>query len=102
MVADLFENNGWESIFLGAAVPEDAMLKSIRENQPDLVALSVTMPQHLMICHELVEAIKAEFPNVKIAVGGGAFRCTEDIWKRWPVDIYTDDARELLEKANEI
>ena len=26
MVADLFENNGWDSIYLGAAVPEDALL----------------------------------------------------------------------------
>ena len=100
MVADLFENDGWDSIYLGAAVPEDAMMEAIRSNQPDLVALSVTMPQHLMVCRDLVEAIRKEFPDIRIAVGGNAFRNTKQIWVKWPVDIYTEDARELLEKAN--
>ncbi len=101
MVADIFENNGWDSIYLGAAVPTDAMLKAIGENQPDLVALSVTMPQHLMDCHALVQQIRKKFPAIKIAVGGGAFRSTHQIWKQWPIDIYTEDARELVARANE-
>ena len=101
MVADIFENNGWDSIYLGAAVPIHAMLKSIAENHPDLVALSVTMPQHLMDCYELVKQIREKFPLIKIAVGGGAFRSTHEIWKKWPVDIYTEDARELVLRANE-
>lgn len=100
MVADLFENDGWDSIFLGAAVPEDALLKSIEENQPDLVALSVSMPQHLITCQEFAESIRERFPDVKIAVGGKAFKSTHEIWKQWPVDVYTNDARELLEYAN--
>ena len=102
MVADLFENDGWDSIFLGAAVPEDALLKSIKENQPDLVALSVSMPQHLITCQEFAESIREKFPDVKIAVGGKAFKSTHDIWKQWPVDVYTNDARELLEYANRV
>ena len=101
MVADIFENDGWDSIYLGAAVPEDAMLKSIEENKPDLVALSVTMPQHLMDCYDLILKIRKRFPDQKIAVGGGAFRSTRQIWKQWPVDIYTEDARELVMRANE-
>lgn len=102
MVADLFENDGWDSIYLGAAVPENAMLDAVRENHPDLVALSVTMPQHLIACQNLVEAIKREFPEIKIAVGGKAFESTDSIWKKWPVDFYTTDARQLLARANEV
>ena len=94
MVADIFENGGWDSIYLGAAVPADALLCSIRENHPDLVALSVAMPQHLMECHELI-------PDQKIAVGGNAFRNTHEIWEKWPVDFHTEDARDLLKLANE-
>lgn len=100
MVADLFENDGWNGIFLGAAVPQDAMLEAIRADKPDLIALSVTMPQHLLTCADLVKAIRAEFPDIKIAVGGGAFRSTHELWEKWPVDIYTEDARELLNRAN--
>ena len=101
MVADLFENDGWDSIYLGAAVPEDAMMEAVRENQPDLIALSVTMPQHLMACRDLVERLRKEFPDTCIAVGGGAFRSTHEIWKQWPVDIYTEDARDLVKWADD-
>lgn len=100
IVADLFANDGWDSIFLGAAVPVEYILASVKENNPDLLTLSVSMPQHLMDCHEVIEKVKKEYPNVKIAVGGKAFESTDEIWKKWPIDIYTKDARELLEKAN--
>ena len=102
IVTDLFENHGWDSIFLSAAVPVDYILESVRENHPDLVTLSVSMPQHLMDCEKAVREIKQEFPDIKIAVGGKAFESTNDIWKKWPVDIYTTDARTLLERANKI
>ncbi|WP_432628082.1 cobalamin B12-binding domain-containing protein [Brotaphodocola sp.] len=100
MVADIFENDGWDSLYLGAAVPEDAMLDAIRVNHPDLVALSVTMPQHLIDCRDLITAIRKEFPNQKIAVGGNAFLSTDHIWEQWPIDFYTRDARQLLAQAN--
>lgn len=102
IVSDLFENHGWDSIFLGAAVPVDYILDSVRENHPDLVTLSVSMPQHLMDCEKTIREIKKEFPEIKIAVGGKAFESTSDIWKKWPVDIYSKDARELLTRANEL
>lgn len=100
IVADLFANDGWDSIFLGAAVPVDYILTSVRENKPNLLTLSVSMPQHLMDCNEVIEAVKEEFPEIKIAVGGKAFESTDEIWKKWKIDIYTKDARELLQKAN--
>ncbi len=100
MVADIFENDGWDSIYLGAAVPEDALMESIRTSEPDLIALSVTMPQHLLDCKEMVDQIRKEFPQVKIAVGGKAFDSTDSIWEKWPIDLYAQDVRELLTKAN--
>ena len=102
IVTDLFENHGWDSIFLGAAVPVDYILDAVSENHPDLVTLSVSMPQHLMDCEKAVRKIKQEFPDIKVAVGGKAFESTNDIWKNWPVDIYSKDARELLARADEI
>lgn len=101
IVADVFENNGWDSIYLGAAVPEEYMLNAVRENRPDLVALSVTMPQHLIDCARLVKAIKKAFPDQKIAVGGRAFDSTEKIWKKWPADFYAENALDLLAKVSE-
>lgn len=102
MVSDLFENDGWDTIYLGAAVPEDALLESVRESKPDLIALSVTMPQYLIDCKKVIDAIRQEFKDAVIAVGGKAFESTDEIWKKWPVDFYTNDARDFLAKANEI
>ena len=99
-VADIFESDGWDSVYLGAGVPQDAMMHAVEENRPDLIVLSVTMPQHLIACRDMVQAIRARFPQSRIAVGGGAFRSTNAIWKQWPIDFYTEDARELLQKAN--
>lgn len=101
MVADLFENDGWDSVYLGAAVPEDAMMEAVEENHPDLIALSVTMPQHLIACQEMVERLRKEYPDTKIAVGGKAFESTHELWKQWPVDFYTVDARDLLKYADQ-
>lgn len=99
MVADLFEYNGWDSIYLGAAVPIDAIESSVATYQPDLTALSVTMPQHLPLCGEAVKRLRKSCPQLKIAVGGNAFSDTE-VWKNWAVDIYTRDARNLVQWAD--
>ncbi|MBU3874971.1 cobalamin-dependent protein [Faecalicatena sp. AGMB00832] len=99
MIADLFEYRGWDSIYLGAAVPMDALLAALKEHAPYLVALSVTMPQHLIACKEMAEEIHRQYPQIKIAVGGNAFQSTNEIWKNWSVDVYTCDARALVEWA---
>lgn len=99
MVSDLFEYNGWDTIYLGAAVPMEDILNSIEENRPDLIALSVTMSPHLMLCKEIVDSIRELYPKVMIAVGGRAFTTTEKIWEKWNVDVYTEDAQQLLEWA---
>ena len=96
MLSDLFEYDGWDTYYLGAAVPEKALLHAISERQPDLIALSVTMPQHLQECESMVRAIKNQHPEVKIAVGGRAFITTSQIWKKWPIDFYSDTAAELI------
>ncbi len=97
MLSDLFEYEGWNTVYLGAAVPEKALLNAILEHKPNLIALSVTMPQHLLECESLVSAVKKQFPEVKIAVGGRAFKMTSRVWEKWPVDYYADTAAELIE-----
>lgn len=97
MLSDLFEYDGWDTYYLGAAVPQKALLHAISEHQPDLIALSVTMPQHLLECESTVRAVRSQYPEVKIAVGGHAFKMTNRIWEKWPIDFYSDTAAELIE-----
>lgn len=100
MVADLFEYDGWDSIYLGAAVSHETLQAVVAEQKPDLVALSVTMPQHLLLCQETVKKLREAFPAVKIAVGGQALEKTT-LWQSWGADIYTKTARELVIWADE-
>ena len=99
MVSDLFEYHGWDSIYLGGGTPQNAIMDSVTRHQPQLVALSVTMPQHLLECKEIVEKLKESNPHIKIAVGGRAFQMTNAIWEKWPVDIYLADAKALVDSA---
>lgn len=61
MVSDIFEYRGWDTYYMGAALPLPALLTAIREHSPDLVALSVTMPPYLANCEEMARAIQASF-----------------------------------------
>ena len=97
MLSDLFEYYGWDTIYLGAAVPEKALLSAISEHQPHLIALSVTMPQHLIECESMVRIVKKQFPEVKISVGGRAFNMTNRIWEKWPIDLHADSVAELID-----
>ncbi len=101
MVSDLFEYNGWDSVYLGAGVPKEALLHAIKEHKPSMVGLSVTMPQHLPLCLEYSTAIRAAFKDVKIAVGGRAFETTDHLWEKWDVDVYKENAELLVNWATE-
>ncbi|MDW7655979.1 MAG: hypothetical protein SCM11_02265 [Bacillota bacterium] len=50
----------------------------------------------------MVRAVKNQHPKVKIAVGGRAFKTTTQIWKKWPVDFYSDTAAELIEWSHQV
>ncbi len=103
MLCDLFELNGWDCVYLGAAVPVESIRKSIEENKPHLIALSVTMPHFLDDCKALIDSLKSEshYQDYKIAVGGRTFQMAPDLYEKWGVDIYTRDALELIEWANQ-
>ncbi len=73
MVSDIFEYEGWDSVFLGAAVPLNALMQTIEDEKPDLLALSVALQQQIKECAEEVDQIKEKYPSLFIAVGGQAF-----------------------------
>ena len=101
MVSDVFENNGWDSIFLGTINSGDFVLHAIKENGPDLVGISVTMPQYLSVCQDIVSEIRQKYPDLKIAVGGWAFQLTNELWKQWGVDVKVENAAELVSWADQ-
>ena len=101
MLSDIFEYRGWDTFYLGAALPENAILEAIRAHKPDLVALSVTMPPYLSDCEKIVRSIKEKYPNVRIAVGGQAFSMTNSLWSKWEIDCYSETAVGLIKWAED-
>lgn len=98
MLCDILEIHGWDSIYLGAALPNQNIINSLKKYQPDLVALSVTMPHYLDKCHEIINLIQEnnELKNIKIAVGGRAFQLAPHLLEKWGIDVFAENAKELV------
>jgi methanogenic corrinoid protein MtbC1 len=74
MVADLFELHGWRGYFIGANTPVQALLSMIKEKNPALVALSLSIYSNLPALLKALDAVRALYPDLPIFVGGQAFR----------------------------
>ncbi|MDP7089281.1 MAG: cobalamin-dependent protein [Dehalococcoidia bacterium] len=70
--ADLLRFDGWDVDFLGTDTPEDAILEIVKSNEPDLLCLSVTLPDQVDAAKETVRIVKSTVPSTAIIVGGGA------------------------------
>ena len=98
MVADVFEMKGWESFFLGTGIPTSELVKFIRETQPDILAISMSVYFSFANLMKMLEIIRAKFPDLQIIVGGQAFaRITEDVFQRLGNVVLLTDLY-LLEK----
>ena len=98
ILSDLFEHNGWDSIFLGAAVPVQDIIDVIETDSPQLCCLSVCMPQGLPLCFSAVKQIKEQFPKLIVSVGGRAFHDMENVAEKMGADIYSETFPQLLRK----
>lgn len=74
MVADYFELHGWDGYFLGSNTPPVELIRFIRQQQPDLLAISMSIFFNLSCLVELIHAVRSAFPELTIIVGGQGFR----------------------------
>jgi methanogenic corrinoid protein MtbC1 len=74
MVADLFELNGWHGYFLGANMPQEDLVRLIENKKPELVGLSLAVYSNLPSLLKVMDAVTSAFPQLRILVGGQAFR----------------------------
>jgi methanogenic corrinoid protein MtbC1 len=104
MVADFFEMYGWDTYYLGANTPLEAVLNTLKEQSPHLLAVSVTMRRHLGYVRELIDQVRQiqENPRLKILIGGFPFVCDPDLWKEYAADGCAQDAREAITLAEKL
>lgn len=72
MAADIIEDNGFETIYLGADVPSDTLLRAVSVTGPDLVVLAATMPELAPELEEVADAVGERHPEVELMLGGQA------------------------------
>lgn len=97
MVADIFEMNGWHAYFLGANTPDADLFDFIHKNTPDALALSLSNVHRLAVLEKTVEAVRREFPDLPVLVGGWAFRSVhlQEFLSAHPKVVYAADLHQL-------
>ncbi|MGD9994494.1 MAG: B12-binding domain-containing protein [Salinivirgaceae bacterium] len=73
MVSHVFENQGWDTFILGSNLPTNDLIDFIKQNKPDVLALSLTLYFNLPVLIELLTVIENTFPDLNVVVGGQAF-----------------------------
>ena len=77
MAADVLELAGYETIYLGADVPTDDLLKAVAARAPDLVGLSATVPDSIPALDRAIAEIHRLDPSLIIFFGGQEARPRE-------------------------
>jgi methanogenic corrinoid protein MtbC1 len=101
LVADALEQDGWTVRFLGANTPVPQLAGLVAEEQPELLALSATMPFNLCHVETSIREIRAlpDGKRSRILVGGLAFMGEAGLHRRLGADAMAQDCREVVAQA---
>lgn len=101
MVADCFEIQGWETLFLGANVPTEDIIMLTADFRPALLAVSITIGSHATQVRDLINATRRTIsdPNLKVLVGGQPFLRLPELWRQVGADGMATTPREALHWA---
>ncbi|UQZ37443.1 cobalamin-binding protein [Paenibacillus sp. PK3_47] len=104
MLADFFEMEGWNTYYLGSNMPSESLIRYLKEEPADLLAVSVTMTFHVSEAQRLIAAIRknSELDGLNIMVGGMPFNIDAELWKKVGADGYAPDAKRALEIAEQL
>ena len=71
MVSDIFDENGWDTYYLGASTPIIDLIEFCDEVKPDLIGLSLSFYSNLRYLFKEIAAIR-KVTNIPIIIGGQA------------------------------
>jgi len=101
MVADFFELEGWDAIYLGGDTPASAVADAVREHSPDVLGISANMAFNLGSVREVIAAARAtdKSGRLKVLVGGYQFNNNEGLWKKTGADGFAPDGGQAVSTA---
>ena len=103
LLTDELDLAGFDTRFLGADVPTASLIQVLEQENPDLLALSITMPFHAAALRRQVNAVR-EHTNgrLPIAIGGVATGTLESITHDLSAEIVADNAADFLKAVDRL
>lgn len=103
MVADILELDGWDVTYLGANIPQEELVKMLRQKRPYLLALSVATAFNLENARMLIASVKniPELSTTRILVGGLAFSSVPRLWQEFGVDGYATNLADVTVRCDQ-
>lgn len=104
MVADLFELDGWNVIYLGANTPIADVVEMLTRRKGHLLALSVSAALTLRDAGDLIDSMRqtAAVAGTKVLLGGPPFKAVPDLWRELGADGCAQTATEAVTLANNL
>lgn len=101
LVADLLDLEGFDVRYLGANVPHDDLIKTIVDEKPDVIGLSVTMSFNVPQLRTAVTRVR-EVTDKPIFIGGHATRWSQNLAFELYVESAGNTPEELIEVARRL
>jgi methanogenic corrinoid protein MtbC1 len=97
MVCDIFELRGWKTVYVAGESGTPEVLESARDNQPDIIGLSIAREAHLPALNELIRTLRANLSRrIPILVGGLPFIAYPERWRDASADGWAPDGVEAV------
>lgn len=96
MVADFYTFLGFDTVFVGANTPKEDFVSAINVIKPRYVVISVTNYYNIVNAERAIKKLreKADY-DLKIIVGGYAFKSNKEIYKKIGADYLLDSFEEI-------
>lgn len=104
MLSHYFEWSHWNTYHIGDNMPSVEVIKDIKKQRADLLAVSITGDDYLESLERLIHLIKndIELSHLKIIVGGQAFIGRKHLWREIGADAYAQSFEECIDVANHL
>jgi len=102
MISDLLELDGWDTHYLGANMPVEGIVDTLINCEARILGLSATMTFNLNGIKKIIEAVRSsrDCRDVKIIVGGYAFKDDKMLWKKIGGDLFAEDSEDAVSAIN--
>lgn len=103
MVADMLEQAGWTTFYLGANTPAASVVIAVEDFRADLLGISTTVAFNLRGTSALITAVRDTLGSrVPILVGGRPFNTSDELWRSMGADAWAENAADAVAVADRL